>query len=95
MGNIQNKINDYSDSIFKYIENIEGELIELRNSFNNIVDKINDANLKSVKSSEFFNSVSLDDFKENFDKMLLRRNLLLLAGLNYLPLKMKFVKYVT
>ena len=73
-GNIQNKINDYSDSIFKYIENIEGDLIELKNSFNNIVDKINDVNLKSVKGSEFFNSVSLDDFKENFDKMLLQKS---------------------
>ena len=39
MGNIQNKINDYSDSIFKYIENIECELIELKNSFNNIVTR--------------------------------------------------------
>jgi hypothetical protein len=74
MGNIQNKINDYSDSIFKYIENIEGELNELKNSFNNIVDKINDTNLKPVKSSGFFNSVSLDDFKENFDKMLLQKS---------------------
>ena len=49
-------------------------LIELKNSFNNIVDKINDVNLKSVKGSEFFNSVSLDDFKENFDKMLLQKS---------------------
>ena len=72
--NIQNKINDYSDSIFKYIENIEGELIDLKNSFNNIVDKMNDTNLKSVKSSEFFNSVSLDDFKENFDRMLTQKS---------------------
>jgi hypothetical protein len=74
MSNIQNKINDYSDSIFKYIENIEGELIELKNSFNNIVNKINDANLKSARSSEFFNSISLDDFKENFDKMLMQKS---------------------
>jgi hypothetical protein len=74
MNNIQNKINDYSDSIFKYIENIEGELIDLKNSFNNIVDKMNDTNLKSVKSSEFFNSVSLDDFKENFDRMLTQKS---------------------
>jgi len=74
MSNIQNKINDYSDSVFKYIENIEGELIALKNSFNNIVDKINDANLKSARSSEFFNSISLDDFKENFDKMLMQKS---------------------
>jgi len=74
MSNIQNKINDYSDSVFKYIENIEGELIALKNSFNNIVDKINDSNLKSARSIEFFNSVSLDDFKENFDKMLMQKS---------------------
>ena len=74
MSNIQNKINDYSDSIFKYIENIEGELIGLKNSFNTIAEKINDANLNSAKTNEFFNSISLDDFKENFDKMLMQKS---------------------
>jgi hypothetical protein len=74
MSIIQNKINDYSDSIFKYIENIEGELVDLKNSFNDIFDKVNDINSKSIKNSDFFNSVSLDDFKENFDKMLMQKS---------------------
>jgi hypothetical protein len=74
MNNIQNKINDYSDSVFKYIENIEGELIELKNSFNNVVDRINDSNLKSIKNDDYFNSMSLDDFKENFDKILMQKS---------------------
>src|ERR1700709_2539361 len=33
VSNIQNKINNYSDSIFKYIENIDFELVEIKNSF--------------------------------------------------------------
>ncbi len=46
---IQNKINNYSDSIFKYIENIDCELVEIKNSFNGVENKINDLNLKSSK----------------------------------------------
>jgi hypothetical protein len=68
--NIQNKINHYSDSIFKYIENIDCELVEIKNSFNNIENKINDLNNKSQRIGNLENSISLDNFKENFDRVL-------------------------
>ena len=67
VSNIQNKINNYSDSIFKYIENIDCELVDIKKSFNSIENKLNDLNNKSQKPGDFINTISLDDFKENFD----------------------------
>jgi hypothetical protein len=67
---IQNKINNYSDSIFKYIENIDCELLEIKNSFNHIGEKIDDLNLKLQKNSNAINAFSLDDFKDNFNRIL-------------------------
>ncbi len=67
---IQNKINNYSDSIFKYIENIDCELVEIKNSFNGIENKIDDLNIKFEKNGNTLNAISLDDFKDNFDRIL-------------------------
>ena len=70
INNIQNKINNYSDSIFKYIENIDCELVTIKNSFSNIENKINDLNNASPKTDVLGNTISLDNFKEIFDRVL-------------------------
>lgn len=67
---IQNKINNYSDSIFKYIENIDCELVEIKNLFNSIENKVNDLNLRIQKNSNKTNTFSLDNFKDDFDRIL-------------------------
>jgi len=74
ISNIQNKINDYSDSIFKYLENLDCQVVELKNSFNKIIDKINDPNLESQRNRELFSNTSLDDFRESFDNVLLGKS---------------------
>jgi hypothetical protein len=74
ISNIQNKINDYSDSIFKYLENLDCQVVELKNSFNKIIEKINDPDLESQRSRELFNNVSLDEFRESFDNVLLGKS---------------------
>ncbi len=74
VSNIQDKINNYSDSIFKYIENIDCELVEIKKSFNSIENKLNDINNKSQKPGDFINTISLDDFKENFDRVLVEKS---------------------
>jgi hypothetical protein len=71
--NVQNKINNYSDSIFKYIENLDCELVEIRNSFNNIENKIDNINIES-QNIESKNTVSLELFKENFDSVLMEKS---------------------
>jgi hypothetical protein len=73
ISNIQNKINDYSDSIFKYVENLDGEIKELKVSLNKIIEKINSEN-ESQRNKDVFNGISLDDFKENFDNVLLGKS---------------------
>ncbi len=67
---VQNKIDSYSDSIFKYIENLESELKEIKNSFNKIENKLNDINLKPEEDENSSNSLSIDDFKESFNRIL-------------------------
>ncbi|MER5175468.1 MAG: hypothetical protein ABJB76_09060 [Candidatus Nitrosocosmicus sp.] len=74
VSNIQNKINNYSDSIFKYIENIDCELVEIKNSFSSIENKINDLNIKLQKTGDIPNTISLDDFRENFDRILMEKS---------------------
>jgi hypothetical protein len=75
ISNIQEKINNYSDSIFKYIENIDCELVQIKNSFNRIENKVKDLNFDPLKTEDIkSNSISLDVFKENFDRMLLEKS---------------------
>ena len=71
--NVQNKINNYSDSIFKYIENLDCELVEIKNSFNNIENKIDNIKIES-QNIETKNAVSLELFKENFDSVLMEKS---------------------
>jgi hypothetical protein len=71
--NVQNKINNYSDSIFKYIENLDCELVGIRNSFNNIENKIDNIKIES-QNIESKNTVSLELFKENFDSVLMEKS---------------------
>jgi len=71
--NVQNKINNYSDSIFKYIENLDCELVEIKNSFNNIENKIDNIKIES-RNIESKKTVSLELFKENFDSVLMEKS---------------------
>ncbi|MEJ7641149.1 MAG: hypothetical protein WKF36_03025 [Candidatus Nitrosocosmicus sp.] len=70
ISNIQDKINNYSDSIFKYVENVECELIQIKNSYMNIENKMNDLKTHQTKTEDIKSNVSLDVFKENFDGVL-------------------------
>ncbi|MBA3750511.1 MAG: hypothetical protein H0X03_06410 [Nitrosopumilus sp.] len=72
--NIQNKINNYSDSIFKYIENIDCELVEIKSSFNNMENKINDMKIQSQDIGIIESNITLDNFKESFDKILIEKS---------------------
>jgi len=67
---VQLKIDNYSDSIFKYVENLESELKEVKNSFNKIENKLNEIKLKSEETDGSSNSLSLDAFKESFNRIL-------------------------
>lgn len=73
ISNIQNKINDYSDSIFKYVENLDCKVFEIKNSLNKIVENINESYIESQNKEEL-QSFSLDDFRENFDNVLLKKS---------------------
>ncbi len=71
---IQNKINNYSDSIFQYIEKFDHELVDVKNSFNKIEAKINElqpvmSNSEKVEEMEK-DVVSIDMFKDCFDNLL-------------------------
>ena len=66
---VQNKIDNYSDSIFKYVENLESELKEIKNSFNKIENKLNDIHLKPGSDSSS-SSLTIDEFKESFNHIL-------------------------
>jgi hypothetical protein len=70
---IQNKINNYSDSIFKYIENLDCELVQIRNSFNNIENKIENIKIQS-QNRDVKNTVSLEFFTKNFDSVLMEKS---------------------
>jgi hypothetical protein len=74
INNIQNKINNYSDSLFKYIENIDCKLVEIKNSFNNIENKINDIKNQSQDIGIIKSNITLDNFKESFDKILIEKS---------------------
>ena len=71
--NVQNKINNYSDSIFKYIENLDCELVQIRNSFNNIENKIENIKIQS-QNRDVKNTVSLEFFTKNFDSVLMEKS---------------------
>ena len=74
---IQRKLNNYSDSIFKYVEKIDCELTEVKNSFNRIEDKINNIKVDSNRieyDSNDSNQVSVDTFKEHFDRVIVNRS---------------------
>jgi len=64
---IQNKLNNYSDSIFKYVEKIDCELSEVKNSFVRIEEKIGSLNTYTSNLNENNNTINLDKFKEQFD----------------------------
>ena len=71
---IQKKLNNYSDSIFKYVEKIDCELVEVKNSFNRIEDKINNIKVDSSNIDYDNNQISIDTFKEHFDRAIVNRS---------------------
>jgi hypothetical protein len=71
---IQKKINNYSDSIFKYVEKIDGELVEVKNSFNRIEDKINNIKVDPSIIDYDNNQISINTFKEHFERVIGNRS---------------------
>jgi len=71
---IQQKLNNYSDSIFKYVEKIDGELVEVKNSFNRIEDKINNIKVDPSNIDYDNNQISITTFKEHFDRVIGNRS---------------------
>lgn len=71
---IQKKINNYSDSIFKYVEKIDGELVEVKNSFTRIEDKINNIKVDPSNIDYDNNQISINTFKEHFERVIGNRS---------------------
>ena len=67
---IQNKLNNYSDSIFKYVEKIDCELSEVKSSFVRIEEKISKLTTNNPALNEIKSSINIDDFKEQFDSII-------------------------
>jgi hypothetical protein len=67
---IQNKLNNYSDSIFKYVEKIDCELSEVKSSFIRIEEKISTIKIDTPSIDENKRIVNLDEFKEQFDSII-------------------------
>jgi hypothetical protein len=67
---IQNKLNNYSDSIFKYVEKIDCELSEVKSSFVRIEEKISTIRTENPPIDENTPNITLDDFKEQFDSII-------------------------
>ncbi|HKR74963.1 MAG TPA: hypothetical protein VJR94_12725 [Candidatus Nitrosocosmicus sp.] len=71
---IQNKLNNYSDSIFKYVEKIDCELSEVKNSFIRIEEKIGSLKTDTSNTNENNSIITLDEFKEQFDSMIAEKS---------------------
>jgi hypothetical protein len=67
---IQNKLDNYSDSIFKYVEKIDCELSEVKSSFVRIEEKISTIRTENPLIDENTRNITLDDFKEQFDSII-------------------------
>jgi hypothetical protein len=71
---IQNKLNNYSDSIFKYVEKIDCELSEVKNSFIRIEEKIGSLKTDTSNTNENNSIITLDEFKGQFDSMIAEKS---------------------
>lgn len=71
---IQNKLNNYSDSIFKYVEKIDCELSEVKSSFIRIEEKIGTLKTDMSNSNENNSIINLDEFKEQFDSTIAEKS---------------------
>jgi hypothetical protein len=71
---IQSKLNNYSDSIFKYVEKIDCELAEVKSSFIRIEEKISSLKGDTALIDDNKNSITLDDFKEQFDLIIAEKS---------------------
>lgn len=67
---IQSKLNNYSDSLFKYVEKIDCELAEVKSSFVRIEEKISSFKIDTTTNSDNIHVITLDDFKEQFDSII-------------------------
>lgn len=64
---IQGKLDNYSDSLFKYVEKIDCELSEMKHSFERVEEKINSIKSESLLTDSISNVLSVDEFKSRFD----------------------------
>lgn len=71
---IQNKLNNYSDSIFKYVEKIDCELSEVKSSFVRIEEKIGSLKNDTSNPNENTSNINLEEFKEQFDSMIAEKS---------------------
>ena len=71
---IQNKLNNYSDSIFKYVEKIDCELSEVKSSFVRIEEKIGSLKNDTSNLNENSSNINLEEFKEQFDSMIAEKS---------------------
>lgn len=65
---IQNRLDSYSDSLFKYVEKIDCELTDMKSSFERVEEKINTLKSDIVLSDSIDNSLSMEEFKAQFDE---------------------------
>lgn len=64
---IQSKLDNYSDSLFKYVEKIDCELSDMKSSFERFEEKINNLKPDSLLANSTSSSLSIEDFKSRFD----------------------------
>ena len=64
---IQNKLNNYSDSIFKYVEKIDCELAEMKSTFDRVEEKITSLKFGQNQIDSIGQKVSTEEFKNHFD----------------------------
>jgi hypothetical protein len=67
---IQNRLDNYSDSLFKYVEKIDFELSEMKSSFERVEEKINNLKSESLLTDSIHDALSIDEFKSKFDNAL-------------------------
>lgn len=64
---IQSKLDNYSDSLFKYVEKIDCELSNMKISFERVEEKVSNLRSESLIDNSISNTLSIEEFKSMFD----------------------------
>lgn len=64
---IQSKLDNYSDSLFKYVEKIDCELSDMKSSFERVEEKVSNLRSESLIDNSISNTLSIEEFKSQFD----------------------------